>query len=196
MPTPTAPEPPSDSGPARAVGDGKPTDADQPLLELVRQAPGAGVPGEDEVVVIHREPGGRAGELAWMPDDRHYCLAVVREARAVTACGDLPKFWTRVGILLVAKGGPAPDPAGTTLYFAVVDGGHGPYAYSGKGTPPPGPGPGPGPVRDATAAFASGRTVSLMTYERPATGRSAADTYICGADNAICFPAMEALPLP
>ncbi|MFD9405476.1 hypothetical protein ACFWBN_00410 [Streptomyces sp. NPDC059989] len=195
-PSPTAPDAPSTSGPAGAVGDAKPTAADRALLELVRQDPAVHVPGDDEVIVIRREPDGRAGELAWMPDDRHYCLAVVREARAETACGSLPTFWTRVGIRLVAKGRPYPDPAGggltRTVFFAVVDGGHGPYAYSGTGTPTPGL----SPVRDATAAFASGRTLSLLTYDRPVAGRAAADTYICGADNAICFPSTEALPLP
>lgn len=126
-----------------------------------------------------------------MPDDRNYCLAEVRDAGVTTTCKPLPKSWARLGIRLVTKGRPYPDQPGAsqtrTVFFAVVDGGHGPYHYSGPG----GPGPGMGPVRDATAVFASGRTLSLLTYERPTVGLSRGDHDICSTDNAICFPALD-----
>ncbi len=141
------------------------------------------MPDDGAVIVINRGPEG-AGELAWMPDDRTYCLAVIREARAETSCKPLPKSWARIGIRLVTKG--AATGAGT-VFFAVVDGGHGPYAYQGATAP----GPGTGPVHDATAAFAAGRTLSLLTYERPAGAGTPGDQYICSADNAICFPAVS-----
>ncbi|GLV89764.1 hypothetical protein Slala04_12180 [Streptomyces lavendulae subsp. lavendulae] len=181
---PPPPEPPSQSGPAEPVGDGKVTAADLPLLAAVRRASAAAVPDDGAVIVINRGPEG-AGELAWMPDDRTYCLAVIREARAETSCKPLPKSWARIGIRLVTKG--AATGAGT-VFFAVVDGGHGPYAYQGATAP----GPGTGPIHDATAAFAAGRTLSLLTYERPAGAGTPGDQYICSADNAICFPALDA----
>ncbi|WP_404959146.1 hypothetical protein [Streptomyces sp. 147326] len=189
-PVPSTPEAPSASGPAAAVGEGKVTPADAPLLEAVRRYPGAGVQGDDSIIVIHREPEAGAGEVAWMPDDRNYCLAVVRGGRADLTCKPLPTFWARVGIRLVTKGGPYPGETGTrTVFFAVVDGGHGPYHYAGSATP----GPGAGRVRDATAVFASGRTLSLLTYERPSADlppRGGPD--ICSSDNAVCFPALDA----
>ncbi|MFE6839499.1 hypothetical protein ACFVFI_32315 [Streptomyces sp. NPDC057705] len=196
---PSTPEAPSASGPAAAVGEGKVTPADAPLLEAVRRYPEARSQGDDSIIVIHREPAVGAGEFAWMPDDRSYCLAVVRDGRASLACKPLPKSWARIGIRLVTKAGPYPGQAGATgtrtVFFAVVDGGHGPYHYAGSAAPGPGPGPGPdaGPVRDATAVFASGRTLSLLTYERPTADlppRSGPD--ICSADNAVCFPALDA----
>ncbi len=184
-PTPSAPpEPPSESGPAEPVGDGRATAADQPLLAAVRRASAAAVPDDAAVIVINRGPEG-AGELAWMPDDRNYCLAVIRGARAETSCKPLPKSWARVGIRLVTKGGA---PGARTVFFAVVDGGHGPYGYRGAAAP----GPDMGPVHDATAAFASGRTLSLLTYERPTGVSTPGDQYICSADNAVCFPALDA----
>ncbi|MEJ8643566.1 hypothetical protein WKI68_23700 [Streptomyces sp. MS1.HAVA.3] len=171
------------------MGDGKVRAADAPLLEAARREPDSRVPGDDAVIVIHREPSG-AGELAWMPDDRNYCLAVIRDARATTTCKPLPSSWARIGIRLVTEGRPYPDQSGgadtRTLFFAVVDGGQGPYRYSGSGTPHPGL----GPVRDATAVFASGRTLSLLTYERPTAATSAGE-YICSTDNAICFPPLD-----
>ncbi|WP_168714627.1 hypothetical protein [Streptomyces sp. A0592] len=144
------------------------------------------MPDDDAVIVINRGPEG-TGELAWMPDDRSYCLAVIREARAETSCKPLPNSWARIGIRLVTTGRTV---SARTVFFAVVDGGHGPYAYAG--TAAAGPGPDMGPVHDATAAFASGRTLSLLTYERPVGGRTPGDQYICSADNAICFPALDA----
>ncbi|MDX3537395.1 hypothetical protein PV721_24085 [Streptomyces sp. MB09-01] len=190
---PSTPEAPSTSGPAAAVGEGKVTAADAPLLDAVRRDPGVTVPDDDAVIVIHRESARGAGEFAWMPDDRNYCLAVVRGGRASVACKPLPKSWARIGIRLVTKGGPYPDQAGAagarTVFFAVVDGGHGPYHYTGSATPDPGA----GPVRDATAVFASGRTLSLLTYERAAADlppRGGPD--ICSTDNAVCFPALDA----
>ncbi|MER6197796.1 hypothetical protein ABT234_10545 [Streptomyces sp. NPDC001586] len=191
---PATPGAPSTSGPAAPVGEGQVTPADAPLLEAVRrQHPGARAQGDDSIIVIHREPAAGAGELAWMPDDRHYCLAVVRAERADLSCRPLPTFWARIGIRLVTKGGLYPGEPGATgtrtVFLAVVDGGHGPYRYAGSATP----GPGAGPVRDATAVFASGRTLSLLTYELPAADvapRGGPD--ICSADNAICFPAFDA----
>ncbi|MFH9796699.1 hypothetical protein [Streptomyces virginiae] len=184
-PTPApASEPPTRSGPAEPVGDGKVTAADLPLLTAVRRASAAPVPDDDAVIVINRGPEG-AGELAWMPDDRNYCLAVIREARAETGCKPLPTSWARIGIRLVTKGGTT---GARTVFFAVVDGGHGPYGYQGATAP----GPGMGPVHDATAAFAPGRTLSLLTYERPTGAGAPGDHYICSADNAICFPALDA----
>ncbi|MCX4959567.1 hypothetical protein [Streptomyces virginiae] len=189
-PSPTPSGPPQASGPAgpaEPVGAAKVTAADGRLLEAVHRdtAPDVRVPGDDSLIVIHREPAGDTGELAWMPDDRNYCLAVVREARASTTCNPLPKSWARIGIRLVTEG--AVYPGRTTVYFAVVDGGHAPYAYTG---------PGPhradlGPVREATAAFAPGRTLSLLTYERPVPVVSPSDREICSADNAVCFPALD-----
>ncbi|MGW7435985.1 hypothetical protein [Streptomyces sp. NPDC054849] len=165
------------------------TAADAPLLEAARRVPGSRVPGDDAVIVIHREPSG-AGELAWMPDDRTSCLAVIRDARASTTCEPLPASWARIGIRLVTKATTyAARPGGAdarTVFFAVVDAGHGPYGYSGSGTPRPEL----GPVRDATAVFASGRTLSLLTYERPAAAVSTGE-YICSTDNAICFPPLD-----
>ncbi|MFG2973959.1 hypothetical protein ACGFYY_13295 [Streptomyces sp. NPDC048331] len=186
-PSPAPSEPPRASGPAEPVGDAKVTAADGPLLEAVRRdtAPDVRVPEDGSVLVVHREPAGDTGELAWMPDDRNYCLAVVREARASTTCNPLPKSWARIGIRLVTEA--AVYPGRTTVYFAVVDGGHAPYAYTG-----PGPHrPDMGPVREATAAFASGRTLSLLTYERPVPVASPGDREICAADNAVCFPALD-----
>ncbi|MFF3085038.1 hypothetical protein ACFVRB_08280 [Streptomyces nojiriensis] len=184
-PSPTASEPPRASGPAEPVGDARATAADGRLLAAVRAESGARVPDDGSVIVIHREPAGDAGELAWLPDDRNYCLAVVRDARASTTCNPLPKSWARIGIRLVTEGVRYHE--GPTVYFAVVDGGHAPYAYTG-----PGPqSPGMGPVRDATAAFASGRTLSLLTYERPADRLLPGDREICSADNAVCFPALD-----
>ncbi|MEU7601480.1 hypothetical protein [Streptomyces sp. NPDC041003] len=189
-PAPSTPEAPSTSGPAAAVGEGKVIPADTPLLEAVRRHPEAGSQSDDSIIVIHREPAIGAGEFAWMPDDRTYCLAVVREGRADLTCKPLPTFWARLGIRLVTKGGPYPGGTGTrTVYFAVVDGGHGPYHYTGSATPVPDA----GPVRDATAVFASGRTLSLLTYERPTADvppRGGPD--ICSRDTAVCFPALDA----
>ncbi|MFJ2595991.1 serine hydrolase [Streptomyces erythrochromogenes] len=79
-------------------------------------------------------------------------------------------------------------PGARTVFCAVVDGGHGPYGYRGAAAP----GPDTGPVHDTTAVFASGRTLSLLTYERPTGGSAPGDQYICGADHAICFPALDA----
>ncbi|MFI8390131.1 hypothetical protein [Streptomyces sp. NPDC085540] len=135
--------------------------------------------------MIHREPAGDAGEFAWMPDDQNYCLAVVRAARASTTCNPLPKSWARIGIRLVIEAVAYRE--GPTVYFAVVDGGHAPYAYAGRGAQSPGR----GPVRDATAAFASGRTLSLLTYERPHGQILPGDREICSADNAVCFPTLD-----
>ncbi|MFJ6480626.1 MULTISPECIES: hypothetical protein [unclassified Streptomyces] len=173
------------SGPAQPVGDAKVTAADGALLEAARAGSDARVPDDGSVIVIHREPAGDAGELAWMPDDGNYCLAVVRDARASTTCNPLPKSWARIGIRLVTEG--VTYHAGPTVYFAVVDGGHAPYAYVGRGPQSPGT----GPVRDATAVFASGRTLSLLTYERPTRQLSPGDREICSADNAVCFPALD-----
>ncbi|MEU4731122.1 hypothetical protein [Streptomyces sp. NPDC023588] len=160
------------------------------MLAAVRRIPDLQVPDDDSVIVIHRE-GPDAGELAWMPDDRHYCLAVIRYEGVTTSCNPLPTSWARVGIRLVTKGRPYPDQPGRsetrTVFFAVADGGHGPYHYTATGEP----GPGMGPIRDATAVFASGRTLSLLTYERPTVGLSPGDREICSADNAICFPALD-----
>ncbi|MFB7260424.1 hypothetical protein [Streptomyces nojiriensis] len=190
-PSPSASEPPrasgpsGPSGPAEPVGDARVTAADDRLLEAARADSGARVPDDGSVIVIHREPAGDAGELAWLPDDRNYCLAVVRDARASTTCNPLPTSWARIGIRLVTEGVRYHE--GPTVYFAVVDGGHAPYGYTG-----PGPrSPGMGPVRDATAAFASGRTLSLLTYERPGRQLSPGDREICSADNAVCFPALD-----
>ncbi|MER7736129.1 hypothetical protein ABTX80_35155 [Streptomyces erythrochromogenes] len=144
------------------------------------------MPDDDAVIVINRGPQG-TGELAWMPDDRSYCLAVVREDRAETSCKPLPSSWARIGVRLVIADRTV---SARTVFFAVVDGGHGPYGY--KGTAAAAPGPGMGPVHDATAAFASGRTLSLLTYERPIAVSTPGDQYICSADNAICFPALDA----
>lgn len=186
-PSTTPSGPPQATGPAEPVGDAEVTAADGRLLEAVRRdtAPELRVPGDESLLVIHREPAGDTGELAWMPDDRNYCLAVVRDARASTTCNPLPKSWARIGIRLVTEG--AVYPGRTTIYFAVVDGGHAPYAYTGSG---------PhrtdlSPVREATAAFASGRTLSLLTYERPVPAISPTDREICSADNAVCFPALD-----
>ncbi|MEU6296721.1 hypothetical protein [Streptomyces erythrochromogenes] len=179
-------EPASESGPAEPVGDGKATAADGPLLEAVRRGTDAAVPDDDAVIVINRGPQG-TGELAWMPDDRSYCLAVVREDRADTSCKPLPSSWARIGIRLVTAGRMV---SARTVFFAIADGGHGPYGY--KGTATAAPGPGMGPVHDATAVFASGRTLSLLTYERPVAVSTPGDQYICSADNAICFPALDA----
>ncbi|WP_030707951.1 hypothetical protein [Streptomyces sp. NRRL F-2580] len=189
-----SPEAPSTSGPAAPVGEAQVTPADAPLLEAVRgRWPVARVQSDDSIIVIHREPAAGAGEFAWMPDDRHYCLAVVRGERTDLNCRPLPTSWARIGIRLVTKGGLYPGEPGAsgarTVFFAVVDGGHAPYQYAGSATP----GPGAGPVRDATAVFASGRTLSLLTYERPSadvTPRGGPD--ICSTDNAICFPALDA----
>ncbi|WP_030768854.1 MULTISPECIES: hypothetical protein [unclassified Streptomyces] len=188
VPSPAPSEPPRASGPGEPVGDARVTAADGPLLEAVRRdtAPDVRVPGDGSVIVIHREPAGDTGELAWMPDDRSYCLAVVREARASTTCNPLPKSWARIGIRLVTEG--AVYPGRTTVYFAVVDGGHAPYAYAGRGPHRPDL----GPVREATASFAPGRTLSLLTYERPVPVVSPGDRDICSADNAVCFPALDA----
>ncbi|MEU9163011.1 hypothetical protein AB0D29_22395 [Streptomyces sp. NPDC048424] len=194
---PAAPEAPSTSGPASPVGEGQVTPADAPLLEAVRRHhPGARAQADDSIIVIHREPAAGAGEFVWMPDDRHYCLVVVRGERTDLTCRPLPAFWARIGIRLVTKGGLYPgesgDPAASgtrTVFFAVVDGGHGPYRYAGSASP----GPDAGPVRDATAVFASGRTLSLLTYERPSADlapRGGPD--ICSTDNAVCFPALDA----
>ncbi|WKD33845.1 hypothetical protein [Streptomyces xanthophaeus] len=183
---PSAPSGPSEpSGPAQPVGDARVTAADGPLLEAARAGSDTRVPDDGSVIVIHREPAGDAGELAWMPDDRNYCLAVVREARASTTCNPLPKSWARIGIRLVTQG--AAYHQGPTVYFAVVDGGHAPYAYTG----PAPQSPGRGPVRDATAVFASGRTLSLLTYERSTQRLSPGEREICSADNAVCFPALD-----
>ncbi|MFD5620726.1 hypothetical protein [Streptomyces yangpuensis] len=168
------------------VGDGVVTAADGPLLAAARQEAGAAVPDDDAVIVINRGPSG-TGELAWMPDERNYCLAVIREARARTSCKPLPTSWARIGVRLVTTGGTT---AARTVFFAVVDGGHGPYGYRAAGAAAPGPGM--GPVHDATAAFASGRTLSLLTYERTVSVSTPGDQYICSADNAICFPALDA----
>ncbi|MGW2269426.1 hypothetical protein [Streptomyces yangpuensis] len=186
---PSSPEPPSDSGPAAPVGDGVVTAADGPLLAAARQEAGAAVPDDAAVIVINRGPSG-TGELAWMPDERRYCLAVVREARTRTSCKPLPTSWARIGVRLVTTGGTT---AARTVFFAVVDGGHGPYGYQATGGASPGPDM--GPVHDATAAFASGRTLSLLTYERTVSVLTPGDRDICSADNAICFPALDAYPL-
>ncbi|HET6356721.1 hypothetical protein [Streptomyces sp.] len=135
-------------------------------------------------MVIRREPPD-AGELAWMQDDRTFCWAAVREGIAHQECGPLPKAWPRVGVLLVRPGMPFGDRQEDNHYmvfFAIVEGGHGPYHYTG------GPPSGSGPVREGTAAFASGRTVGLLTYERP-FGRIPTGAEICSADNSVCFPA-------
>ncbi|UUY48625.1 hypothetical protein NRK68_16330 [Streptomyces yangpuensis] len=184
--SPSSPAPPSGSGPAVPVGDGVVTAADQPLLAAARQEAGAAVPGDDAVIVINRGPSG-TGQLAWMPDERSYCLAVVREARARTSCKALPASWARIGVRLVTTGGTT---AARTVFFAVVDGGHGPYGYQGRAGAAPGPDM--GPVHDATAVFASGRTLSLLTYERTVGVLTPGDHDICSADNAICFPALDA----
>ncbi|MFD9373261.1 hypothetical protein ACFWA6_36955 [Streptomyces sp. NPDC060020] len=200
-PVPSTPEAPSTSGPAAPVGEAQVTPADAPLLEAVRRRwPVARAQGDDSIIVIHREPEAGAGEFAWMPDDRHYCLAVVRGEQTDLNCRPLPTSWARIGIRLVTKSGLRPVEPGEsgasgtrTVFFAVVDGGHGPYQYARSATPSPSPSPGAGPVRDATAVFASGRTLSLLTYERPSADvlpRGGPD--ICSTDNAICFPALDA----
>uniref|UniRef100_A0AAU2JRA1 Lipoprotein n=1 Tax=Streptomyces sp. NBC_00049 TaxID=2903617 RepID=A0AAU2JRA1_9ACTN len=189
--TPTAPTsaPPSPSGPAEGVGDGLLRDTDRPLVDAVHRNPKYEVPAGKAAIVIHREPPG-VGELAWMHDERSFCLAVIRDEKATTQCRILPTAWPRVGIRLVTEGGSYTEQPGgrvRTVYFAIVDGGHGPYGYAGSGDPASGM----GPIRDATAVFASGRTLSLVTYERPAGAQSPGDKEICSADNAICFPALD-----
>lgn len=168
---------------AESIGDSRATDADRALLEIVRRDAGVKVPLDIQVIVIHRASGGGAGEVAWLPDSRSYCLAVVREARAMTTCGAVPKSWAPGEILLRGKGELLPDPD-RILHFAIVAGEHGPYAFAGADL---------GPVREGTGGFPSGPSLSLLTYEAPKT--PASDARICSEDNAICFSAFDAPPL-
>ncbi|MFJ9550583.1 hypothetical protein [Streptomyces erythrochromogenes] len=185
-PSPTGPAP--SSGPAVPVGAARPTAADGPMLAAVRSTaqsmPSHSMPSDDLVAVIRRGASG-SGELLWMNDDRTYCSAIVREESTKVSCKPLPESRPRKGVLNVTKGEPYQERPGEQpslfVYFAIVEGEHGPYGYKGA-TPEDA-----GPVHDAVVAFPSGRRLGLLSYEKHS--REIPETEICGANGTVCFPA-------
>ncbi|MFE7185119.1 hypothetical protein [Streptomyces erythrochromogenes] len=120
-----------------------------------------------------------------MNDDRTYCSAIVREESTRVSCKPLPENRPRKGVLNVTKGEPYQERPGEQpslfVYFAIVEGEHGPYGYKGA-TPEDA-----GPVHNAVVAFPSGRRLGLISYEKHS--REIPETEICGADGTVCFPA-------
>lgn len=153
------------------------------VRKSMKSMPSHEVPSDEFVAVIRRDAPD-AGELLWMKDDRTYCSAIIRDGLVRIECGPLPESWPRKRVLKVTTAEPYQEKPGEQpslfVYLAIVEGEHGPYEYKGATEAA-------GPIHDAVVAFASGRKLGLISYQKHSS--QIPKTEICSADGAVCFPA-------
>ncbi|MGV9454542.1 hypothetical protein [Streptomyces sp. NPDC003635] len=146
------------------------------------------VPAPSEAIILRRREPVGSGDVAWLPDANTYCLTAIRERAADRQCFGLAEQRVAQGYVHVGRSMPhglshQGGPRQMWLTVSVVENSRGPFAFVG-GTPKHAT-----PVQEATVKFASGRTMTFLTYEFPEAVDIPTDAEICNASRVVCFNA-------